>query len=95
MDWSDTLQNVLLLGGGAVALKVIEYISDLTKGLLGRRRTELDRLGQDLALAIAERDRETLLRRKTLEVVWVLRGMMIRSGHWALEDIPDEPKRED
>ena len=92
MEWSETLQNVLLLGGGAVAIKLIDYISDLTKGVLGRRRSELDRLGQELALAVAERDKQILLKRKALEMVYALRVMMIKSGYWTSSDLPDEPQ---
>lgn len=92
MEWSETLQNVLLLGGGAVAIKLLDYIADLVKGVLGRRKSELDRLGQELSLAVAERDKQTLLKRKALEMVYALRVMMIKSGHWTSSDLPDEPQ---
>lgn len=48
MEWSDTLQNLLLIGGGAVVLKLMEYIYQLGKGALGRRRTELDRIARSV-----------------------------------------------
>lgn len=92
MNWSDTLQNVLLLGGGAVSIKIIDYLMDFIKGSLGRKKDELDRLGQELSLAVAERDKQTLLKRKALESVYTLRVMMIKSGHWTSSELPDEPQ---
>ncbi len=92
MEWSDTLQSLLLLGGGAVALKILEYVWAIVNKSLGRRRNELDRLGSDFALAIVERDRQTYLKRKALEMVYVLRAMMIQSGHWKQSDLPDPPE---
>lgn len=92
MEWGDTLQSILLLGGGAVAIKLMEYIWMIFNKTLGRRRSELDRLGSDLALAVAERDRQSLLKRKAVEMVYVLRAMMIQSGHWKHSDLPDLPE---
>ena len=91
MEWSDTLQNLLLIGGGAVVLKLLEYISPLGKGALGRRRTELDRIARELALAIAEKDKQLLLKQKAYEQIYTLRAMMIRSGHWTVDTLPEEP----
>lgn len=89
MDWGATMRDVLLVGGGAVSLQILKYIADFLKGALGRKRTELDRLGRELSLAIAERDRERLLRQKITELYYTLRGMMVMSGHWKIQDLPD------
>ena len=89
MDWSDTMQTLLVAGGGAVTLKAMEYAWSLLTGFLGRRRTELDKLGRDLALAMAERDRQALLKQKAVELYYRLRLMMIKSGHWTDDQLPD------
>lgn len=92
MEWSDTLQSLILLGGGAVTLKVLEYGWAILNKSLGRRRNELDRLARDLALAIADRDKQALLKLKYREMIYTLRGMMIKSGNWEIKDLPEEPE---
>lgn len=91
MQWNDTLQNVLLLGGGAVVLKLLEFFWNILNGVLGRRRTEIDKMAQDLALAIVERDKQTLLRLKYREMIYILRQLLISNGvnH---EDLPPPPE---
>ena len=91
MQWNDTLQNLLLIGGGAVALELLRYFRDLTSGILKKKRSEVDRLAQELALAIAERDKQTILKLKYRDSNYALRGMMLKSGNWEQADLPDEP----
>lgn len=91
MQWNETLQSVLLLGGGAVAVKLIEFVWQIINGVLGRRRSEIDKMAQELALAIAERDKQTLLRLKYREMIYALRAKLVRMGV-DLEDLPPEPE---
>jgi hypothetical protein len=93
MQWNDTLQNALLVGVGAVALELFRYIRDTLNKALGRKRSELDRLAQELSLVTAEKDKQSTLKYQYLEMIWVLRGMMLRSGHWQPKDLPEEPKQ--
>lgn len=91
MTWNETLQNVLLVGGGGVAVKLLEFVWQVLNGVLGRRRSEIDKMAKELALAIAERDKQTLLRLKYREMIYALRAMLIRMGldH---KDLPPEPE---
>ena len=92
MSWSDTLQNLMLVGGGAVAIEFLRYLKDVSTKLLGWRKDELRKIGEELALVTAERDKQTLLKKRAVEAVYVLRLMMIKSGHWTEKTLPEEPE---
>ena len=68
-DWADL---VVKLGGGAIAVKLLDWLIPLLRGREARRRAELDRVWR-------ERDREARKRRRLEEFATLLRRRLLEA----------------
>ncbi|MBL5975384.1 MAG: hypothetical protein D3X82_16950 [Candidatus Leucobacter sulfamidivorax] len=96
MTGAELLQSLLLVGGGAVSLRIIDMIRDALSAPGRRRRREVDRLATDLRErdeqlreARTERDTWRTKYRRVIESYHELRVWVIRTGLHDPADVPD------
>ncbi|MFA5898138.1 MAG: hypothetical protein WC829_03380 [Hyphomicrobium sp.] len=96
MTAPEILRDVLLVGGGAVILKVLDMIRDAISAPGKSRRREVDTLAtgikeRDTIIAAlrAEVDGARSTYRKLIEAYHELRVWVIRTGKHDPDDVPD------
>lgn len=87
---------ILAIIGGGVGTKLLDFLRESIKGRTDRRRAEVDNMAklvteEKLKAVTAENSRDEALRRarNAEEVVAELRLMLLNTGKYSREQIPD------